>query len=367
MAAAAEVANPAKVPVRNAWYLLLYAWDLVHWKGRWQAQAEAAPNLLGLLARVLVDSTRDLLRGQLGRSFGETRDEISGVRGRIDFSASLKRLSFEGGRAVCAFPVLSIDTLRNRVLRATLECLVGDPRLVVGAKREVVTELQHELRAAVRAMEGVTPIRLEAGHFNRIQLGPSDRAYTLPLNVCRLIYDLAMPTEQAGDRGLAALSRDEIGFPNLFERFVRTFCRCHMAGCSVKAESLKWPGDSHSALVPAMVTDITVERPGPPARRLVIDTKYYKAALVAKQGGAEKLVSAHLYQIYTYLRTQEEHGARFRTASGMLLYPTTGVSLDEQLLVQGHRIQVATIDLAGDWQGIEERLSSLVESSLDAA
>lgn len=366
MIAPAEVAHPANVPVRNAWYLLLYAWDMVQWKGRWQAEAESAPNLLGLLAHVLVDCTRDLLRGQLGRSFGQTRDEIRGLRGRIDFSASLKRLSFEGGRAVCVYPVLGIDTLRNRVLRATLERLVGDPRLDTGANRKATVALRHDLRAAVRAMDGVTAIRLEAEHFNRIQLGPSDRLYALPLGICRLIYDLAMPTEQAGDRGLAALLRDEIGFPKLFERFVRNFCRHHMAGCSVSSESLSWPDELLSPLLPAMVTDITVEHPGPPARRLVIDTKYYRSALVAKPGGAEKLISGNLYQIYAYLRTQEERGPQFRAASGMLLYPTTGVSLDECLLVQGHPVRVATLDLSRDWREIEARLAHLVKASLTA-
>ena len=104
------------IPVRNAWHMLLYAWDMLAWRGQWDAAAEESPGMLGLLARVLVDATRPLLRRELARSFVEQREMVSGVRGKIDFSASLKRLAFEAGRAHCTYAALDIDTPRNRIL-----------------------------------------------------------------------------------------------------------------------------------------------------------------------------------------------------------------------------------------------------------
>jgi len=100
------------IPIRNVWYLLLYAWDLARWQDRWSGQSESAPNLLGLFARVLASCTSDLLRRQLGRIIRNRQGEIRGVRGKVDFAASLKRLSFENGRAVCRFPEPTVDTLR---------------------------------------------------------------------------------------------------------------------------------------------------------------------------------------------------------------------------------------------------------------
>src|SRR5947209_1945012 len=103
------------IPVRNAWYLLLYAWDMAVWRGQWGAESEDAPHLLGLLARILAQATRQLLRRQLRRSFSKRAATISGIRGRIDFAASLKIQAFERGFAHCTLPELSIDTLRNRI------------------------------------------------------------------------------------------------------------------------------------------------------------------------------------------------------------------------------------------------------------
>ncbi len=44
----------------------------------------------------------------------------------------------------------------------------------------------------------------------------------------------------------------------------------------------------------------------------------------------------------------------------MLLYPTIETDLCLQYILTGHRVTVATIDLAQDWREIHRRLLSLV-------
>ena len=46
----------------------------------------------------------------------------------------------------------------------------------------------------------------------------------------------------------------------------------------------------------------------------------------------------------------------------MLIYPTTAQHVDEEMLVQGHRIRVVTVNLAHDWEAIETHLLDLVNS-----
>src|SRR5437016_8690448 len=162
-----------RIPVRNAWYLLLYAWDLAAWRGRWKAASEQSPSLLGLLARILTDATLDLLKRQLGRSYAPLSETICGTRGRIDFATSLKRLTFEQGAVHCTFSELTIDTLKNRILRATLYRLVSDPRLV-STKHLEEAELRHDLRSVVRAMDGVAFAPVTSTDFSRLQLGRND-------------------------------------------------------------------------------------------------------------------------------------------------------------------------------------------------
>jgi hypothetical protein len=47
-------------------------------------------------------------------------------------------------------------------------------------------------------------------------------------------------------------------------------------------------------------------------------------------------------------------------AAGLLLYPTNGYDVRDTMLVQGHRIDVATVNLAQPWPQIEKRLLDIL-------
>ena len=113
-------------------------------------------------------------------------------------------------------------------------------------------------------------------------------------------------------------------------------------------------------LMPQMITDITLERrpAGNTANghRVVIDTKFM-APVTSGQQGKETFRSGNIYQMYAYLRSQEDAGdPLWRTATGVLLYPSLGVDYDEEATIQGHRIRFATVDLAADTQAIRRQL-----------
>ena len=133
----------------------------------------------------------------------------------------------------------------------------------------------------------------------------------------------------------------------------------------MKSEMLKWHEEPHCALLPSMQTDITIVEKRPPHRRLIIDTKYSTTTLAETPHGGAKFKSGNLYQLYTYLRTQEQESDAHRSAQGMLLYPTTSHDLNEVISVQGHKMRVATLDLSREWEIIERRLLDLVNSTFE--
>lgn len=362
MNVASTIGGEAKIPVRNIWHLLLYAWDFADWKGRWKSQAEAAPSFLALLATVLADSVRELLHSQLGRTFVTHHETIRGIRGRIELGASLRRMEFQAGRAHCAFPQLDVDTTRNRILKATLERLSKDARLDPTGSSHT-SKVRTELRALVRALDGVKLVPISTADFGQLQLGRNDRSYAVPLAVCRLLHRLEIPTECAGDHAVAALLKDEMRMSTVYETFLRNFYRVHLTNHKVRAETLDWCQSPASIYMPEMRTDITITAHPPATRRLVIDAKFSSTTLTAGPHGSKKFKSDNLYQLYTYLRTQEHRGEEYRAAEGMLLYPTTSDELTESVVIQGHRIQIATVDLRQSWQDIESRLLSLAASN----
>ena len=109
--------------------------------------------------------------------------------------------------------------------------------------------------------------------------------------------------------------------------------------------------------MPGMVRDVVLERGN---QRVVIDTKF-TSIVDSGQYGNDRLNSGNIYQIYAYLRSQENAGDPLsHHAMGVLLYPSLGVDYDESAAIQGHRIRFATVDLAADSRTIREQLLRIV-------
>lgn len=94
--------------------------------------------------------------------------------------------------------------------------------------------------------------------------------------------------------------------------------------------------------------------------RLVIDTKF-TSILGASQYRDAILKSGYIYQLYTYLRSQERHDDPLSlVASGMFIHPSVDGDLDEIVTIQGHAMRFATIDLMLSAAAIIARLRDLV-------
>jgi 5-methylcytosine-specific restriction enzyme subunit McrC len=122
-----------------------------------------------------------------------------------------------------------------------------------------------------------------------------------------------------------------------------------------------------------MVTDIILENERED-RRIIIDTKFTNILTGAQFGDGQRFKTGHIYQLYSYLRSQErEDDPRSLTSEGMLLYPAIGVDVDEAAALQGHTLRFATINLAAPTASVVEKLrqlpvlSRISESSVTSA
>ncbi len=96
-------------------------------------------------------------------------------------------------------------------------------------------------------------------------------------------------------------------------------------------------------------------------RRIVIDTKF-NSIVTSGWYREVSLRSAYIYQIYAYLRSQEDNDDPLALhASGLLLHPSIGEMYDETVEMQGHAIRFATVDLGATAEEIRRRLLYLIE------
>ena len=86
----------------------------------------------------------------------------------------------------------------------------------------------------------------------------------------------------------------------------------------------------------------------------MIDTKF-TSIMTKGWHRAESLKSGHIYQIYAYLRSQEQPedpACPSNSASGMLLHPAIDRHVDESVTIQGHQIRFVTVDLSAKPESI---------------
>jgi 5-methylcytosine-specific restriction enzyme subunit McrC len=340
---------------------MLYASDLTRIKGAFDALVEDdVENIPDLIARLLTHTVERRLRRNLTRSYHYREKSVTRVRGRINILTTESRQLLSKGEVFCRFEELTINTPRNRLVRAALDLLT---RLL----RNNDLSRQCRALAAALARAGVSGARPSRAEIAADQIGRNDAADRSMVAIARLAFDLALPTEDAGAKPLAAPDREEAWVRRLFEKAILGFARIDLEplGWSVRGSiPLRWQLSTASAqlatILPQMVTDIVIDSLDA-TRRLVIDTKFTSILRVGRFGAAG-LKSGYIYQMYAYLRSQEGGDQRWDESAGLFLHPAIGSRLYERAIIQGHAISFATVDLLGSATAIRSELRRVIRA-----
>ena len=350
------------IPIRNLWHMLLYAWNEPIFNNTVSAgEIEGAPTLDALFARVLLRTMQQRMRIGLGHAYVNEEKSLRGLRGRINFSESLKHHAFEQGEADCDFQQFSANEPRNQIVRSTLVKLTQAGEF--GPNRAEADALRHRLGWLVRNLDGIELIDLTPSMVSRHLLAQNDHDYRLILSVCEFILQRQMPLEAEGTVSHPGLDQEALVLHRVYERFVANFYRIHLKGWSASAQKrLDWHAEEPNEHLPAMVPDLILQDGGT-GRMIILDTKFTARSLADNQWGRPVYDSSHIYQLYAYLRSQEHLSEAHRTASGILLYPAAKYQLSENIQLQEHLIRMECIDLAAPWQQVEQQLMDLVGKS----
>nr|WP_314899109.1 5-methylcytosine-specific restriction endonuclease system specificity protein McrC [uncultured Deefgea sp.] len=353
----------AKIPLRNIWILFLYAADLVKFKGVCTVEIESARDLPELLARLLVKVVEQRLRRNLSRGYQDRRAVLSRVRGRIDVLATEAGQLLERGRVACHFQEHTMDTPRNRLVRAALEHL---------ARNVVNAEIAHQCRSMSRILEGqgVSNQKPSRSDLAVDQVGRNESADSLMVGLAKMVFESCIPTQQSGHSNAVDVDADEYLVRRLFEKAVANALKIQLQPLGwqvMHGRKLSWPvtgfSDGIMSYLPGMQTDIELVNVRQ-KRKLVIDTKFTR---IFAEGcfKSEMLRSGYLYQLYAYLRTQTEQTDvhAIERSEGMLLHPQCGEAFDGYVDIQGHRMRFKTIDLMSSAEEFENQLLSIVSNA----
>ena len=351
-----------RIPVRNLWLLMLYASDLFRTRGIGKIGLEGSPDdLPDLVAEILAHAVEVRQRRHLSLGYRSREAALHRVRGRIDVLTTERHQLLDRGMVACRFDELTIDTPRNRFVRAALEAIC---RIV---KRQDVAHRCRALASGMKAMgvSGEPPTRTQ---MSTDRFGRHDADDRLMVAAAKLAFELTLPTETSGPHVLTLPDREAAWVRRLFERAIGGFYDVVLSpqGWQVKCGgTLSWQISEKTvgidSILPSMRTDVVLDHPIK-RRRIVIDTKF--TSIVTNGWSREEtLRSGYLYQIYAYLRSQVGRGdALADFASGLLLHPAIGQMVDETVVIQGHPVRFATVNLSAPPGEIRAQLVRLCEA-----
>lgn len=359
------------IPVRNWWHMLLYAWDLVDFKDRFNTEIDDAPDLRALLTKILVFLTKHQIRRGLRGDYVEMSEELRGVRGRIDFGQTLRGMSMYRGRLHCEYEEFTLNVPRNQIIRSTLnDSLNQDFTQIERERRDKYGALVSDVESLLRMLYEIDRVRvtrrLIASELR--QLGRNEREYKLMLKICEMLQDPSMPQSDASP-DIDVVNWVQEKEPRIFERFVANFYKLNLRGegWDVRAQrKYEWnereEARSGDIRLPNMHPDLVLTHET--EKIVVLDTKWYKSP-VESGWGDDAVHTSNLYQMYAYLASQDYLGGEYPTATGILLYGQTEIGPRRlRTRVDEHPFWVETLDLTKDWQDIEADLVRLVDETV---
>ncbi|WP_245673308.1 5-methylcytosine-specific restriction endonuclease system specificity protein McrC [Endozoicomonas ascidiicola] len=348
--------------MRNLWLLMLYASDLYRHLGSNRVDVEDNPEeIAGLVAEILNHQVEQRLMRNLSYGYNTRADAINRVRGRIDLLTTERKRLLDKGKVFCSFDELTINTPRNRYVRSALEQL---------QRLNIKSSLAHKCRALTMSLSrlGVSQGKPERYNSRSERFGRHDHDDQIMVAAADLAFSLALPTEMDGRFHLSAPEKKDEWLRKLFEKAIAGFYAVALdkKEWSVRAgKQFTWQVSDKTAgieaILPGMKTDIIIDR-RETEDSLIIDTKF-TSITTSSPFRTNSLKSDYIYQMYAYLRSQENPAIpQSLSTTGLLLHPAIDSSMNEMVEIQGHQIYFCTVDLGERSAVVREQLLNLLMS-----
>ena len=343
-----------QIPIENIYYLLCYAWNKLDEKERVNVSIDDKTELVDLFAKVLINATKMLLKRGIDKNYIDHTEELGGVKGKIQISQTLKSNLLFKQRTICSFDDFSANIILNRILVSTIYRLTRTKGLD--------KQLKSELVSLQRMLSDIEQIEITNSLFKQVRLNRNNRFYGFVMNVCQIIYESTFPSEEHGKYKFSDFTRDDNKMNQLFEAFIRNFYKIEQQKYkTVKKETIRWQFDNTDnesyQYLPQMETDITLEND---SEKIIIDAKFYRETMTVNYD-KERIKSANLYQLFSYLLNQQDSSSKTQNAKGILLYPTIETEYNLNFKYYNHNIQIRTVNLNSNWRMISSRLKEIIE------
>jgi len=334
--------------------MLAYAFQVLNEDGYKSVATEQFNNVADLCSAILCRGVSLQLKKGLGREYISETEMLSGLRGRIDITESIKTQAMLRRQMVCTYDEFSVNTYKNQVIKTTMLKLL---HVDIDKKRK------KEIKKLLVFFDEVNELDVYSIQWNQ-QYSKNDQTYRMLIAVCYLVLKGLLQTTSNGSVKMMDFI-DEQRMCRLYEKFILEYYRKEHPEITANASQIPWiVDDGVKDMLPIMQSDIMLSKEN---QVLIIDAKYYKNTMQT-QFEKQTLHSGNLYQIFTYVKNKEaELEDKQHEVAGMLMYAKTDEDIvpDNKYSMSGNKIYVRTLDLNCDFLTIREQLDSIVANYFD--
>lgn len=342
------------IPIKNIYYMLSYAFQMLNEQGYKNLATEDFDNAGDLCAAILIRGISYQLKRGLGREYISETDTISAIRGKIEITESIKNQSMIRSQMVCTYDEFSVNSPLNQIIKSTVMLLL---------KADISKPRKKELRKLLVYFDDVSVVDVRSINWS-INYNRNNQTYRLLITICYLVVKGLLQSKSDGSVKMMDFL-DEQRMCGLYEKFILEYYKKHYPRIRTAASQIDWAlDDGIGTMLPTMQSDIMLSyQKGDVDKTLIIDAKYY-AHTTQVQYDIHTLHSNNLYQIFTYVKNKAVKGGE---VSGMLLYAKTDEDIypNNEYQMSGNRVTVRTLDLNCDFENITAQLDSIVKTHFD--
>lgn len=334
--------------IKNIYYMLSYAFQVLKQEDYQKVKGEKFEKIHDLFAAILEKGVSRQIKQGLYREYVPVREDLSVMRGKLNINDTIALKVQKKQKLACEFDEFSEDNLYNQILKVTIHRLIH--------AKDVDAKQKQALKKVIVFFVNVKLIQPDHIPWNRLIYQRNNRNYELLLNICYLLNKDMLQTTEDGSYKLLAFSDEQM--EKLFEKFILEYYKHHHPDLKPSAQQIEWnltekPDDTMIQFLPKMKSDIMLTKN---EKTLIIDAKYYSKTM-SQHFDKETLRSAHLYQIYAYVKNMDKENTG--NVSGLLLYAKTNDEVfpdGKPFVIGNNSIGAKTLDLNNEFSEIKSQL-----------
>ena len=340
--------------IKNIYYMLSYAFQVLKQEDYQKVKGEKFEKIHDLFAAILEKGVSKQIKQGLYREYVPVREELSVMRGKLNINDTIALKVQKKQKLACEFDEFSEDNLYNQILKVTIHRLIH--------AKDVDAKQKQALKKVIVFFGNVKLIQPDHIPWSRLIYQRNNRNYELLLNICYLLNKDMLQTTEDGSYKLLAFSDEQM--EKLFEKFILEYYKHHHPDLKPSAQQIEWnltekPDDTMIQFLPKMKSDIMLTKN---EKTLIIDAKYYSKTM-SQHFDKETLRSAHLYQIYAYVKNMDKENTG--NVSGLLLYAKTQDEVfpdGKPFVIGNNSIGTKTLDLNCEFENIRKQLDDIASS-----